>query len=167
MIEVREFPLCASDDEVDGFVSAFLDIWNAPESHRFLSFSSEPFSEAQVLEWVGQAQSGQGRYLIALGDDGSIRGIAVLRDETDSPFEILGLGVRREWQGSGVGRALVSRSMELAVSLGCTHVECVVFEDNDRMLGLLASLGFEPVGTGEERRADGTGTVVLRARLTG
>ena len=167
MIDVREFPLSASDDAVDAFVSAFLDIWNAPESLRYLSFSSEPFSESQVLEWVGQAQNGQARYLVALGGDGSIRGIAALRDETDAPFEILGLGVRREWQGSGVGRALILRSMELAVSSGRTHVECAVFEDNDRMLGLLASFGFAPVGTGEERRVDGTGTVVLRARLIG
>ena len=60
----------------------------------------------------------------------------------------IGLCVRREWQGRGVGRALMRAILELADNwLNVIRLELTVFADNERAIALYREMGFEPEGT--------------------
>jgi putative acetyltransferase len=60
----------------------------------------------------------------------------------------LGMGVRDDWQGKGVGSALLQAAMDLADNwLGLRRVELHVHADNDRAIALYRKFGFEVEGT--------------------
>ncbi len=60
----------------------------------------------------------------------------------------LGMAVRDDWQGRGVGTALVRAALELADNwLGLTRLELEVFTDNEPALKLYRKFGFETEGT--------------------
>lgn len=164
MFSVREYAPAASRSDSDELLGAFLAIWNAPENLRCLSFSLEPFEELQVRDWFDNAARDHIRYFAAITTTGAIAGISVLRVDPISPFEILGLAVRPDSQGIGVGRLLVSHTLELAKSVSSGCVQAAVFADNERMLRLLLSSGFIPVRIDYHRRADGGDLVVLQRR---
>jgi ribosomal protein S18 acetylase RimI-like enzyme len=69
--------------------------------------------------------------------------------------------VHPDAQGHGIGRQLITHSLELAHSLGFTCVVASVFADNVRMLRLVLSLGFIPIKIDYHRRADGADVLVL------
>lgn len=60
----------------------------------------------------------------------------------------LGMAVRDDWQGRGVGTALVAAAVELADDwLGLHRLELEVFRDNAPAIRLYRSFGFEIEGT--------------------
>ena len=60
----------------------------------------------------------------------------------------LGILVHRDWQGRGVGRALMTALLDLADNwLMLKRVELCVFTDNERAIRLYESLGFEREAT--------------------
>ncbi|HKH12138.1 MAG TPA: GNAT family N-acetyltransferase, partial [Rubrobacter sp.] len=60
----------------------------------------------------------------------------------------VGVAVRDDWQGRGVGTALMGAAMELADDwLGLTRVELVVYADNAAGVALYEKFGFEVEGT--------------------
>lgn len=65
----------------------------------------------------------------------------VLDDEGRAEFAI---AVADEWQGAGLGRALLSQLARHARSRGITRLEGSVLVDNVPMLALMRSLGAEP-----------------------
>lgn len=82
----------------------------------------------------------------------------------------LGMAVRDDWQGKGVGTALVRAGVELADRwMGLTRLELHVYPDNEPALRLYRKFGFEEEGT--LRRAsfrDGRyQDVLVMGRLTG
>ena len=60
----------------------------------------------------------------------------------------IGLGVRDDWQGKGVGSALLQAAIDLADNwLGIRRLELHVHADNDRAIALYRKFGFEVEGT--------------------
>ncbi|MBI4673925.1 MAG: GNAT family N-acetyltransferase [Chloroflexi bacterium] len=60
----------------------------------------------------------------------------------------LGMMVRDDWQGKGVGAALMRAAVELADKwLNVTHIELEVYADNEPALRLYKKFGFEIEGT--------------------
>lgn len=60
----------------------------------------------------------------------------------------LGIMVHREYQGKGIGKALLSKVIDLADNwLMLVRLELGVFTDNEKAIGLYKSLGFEIEGT--------------------
>ena len=60
----------------------------------------------------------------------------------------VGVAVRDDWQGRGVGTALMGAALELADDwLGLTRVELVVYADNAAGVALYEKFGFEVEGT--------------------
>ena len=60
----------------------------------------------------------------------------------------IGMGVRDDWQGKGVGSALLTAALDLADNwLGLRRIELQVHADNDRAIALYRKFGFELEGT--------------------
>jgi L-phenylalanine/L-methionine N-acetyltransferase len=60
----------------------------------------------------------------------------------------LGMGVRDDWQGRGVGSALMKAALDLADNwLNLTRVELTVYTDNAAAIALYTKFGFEVEGT--------------------
>ena len=60
----------------------------------------------------------------------------------------LGMGVRDDWQGKGVGTALMEAALDLADNwLNLTRVELRVYVDNAPAIALYKKFGFEIEGT--------------------
>lgn len=60
----------------------------------------------------------------------------------------IGMGVRDDWQGKGVGSALMNAALDLADNwLGIRRLELHVHADNARAIALYRKFGFELEGT--------------------
>jgi L-phenylalanine/L-methionine N-acetyltransferase len=60
----------------------------------------------------------------------------------------IGMGVRDDWQGKGVGSALMQAVLDLADNwLGLRRLELRVYADNARAIALYRKFGFEVEGT--------------------
>jgi putative acetyltransferase len=58
------------------------------------------------------------------------------------------MGVRDDWQGKGVGSALMRAALDLADNwLGLRRLELNVHADNERAIALYRKFGFEIEGT--------------------
>ena len=58
----------------------------------------------------------------------------------------LGIGLLPEFRGKGIGRKLLTRTIDAAFGLGLTRIELSVREDNVSAIALYKSLGFEIEG---------------------
>ena len=64
-----------------------------------------------------------------------------------SHVRALGIGIAADWQGRGVGRALMERLLHWADNwAGVLRVELTVHADNDRAIALYRSMGFVEEG---------------------
>ena len=60
----------------------------------------------------------------------------------------IGMGVRDDWQGKGVGTALLQAALDLADNwLGLRRIELNVYADNEPAIALYRKFGFEVEGT--------------------
>jgi ribosomal-protein-alanine N-acetyltransferase len=115
--------------------------------------------------WGELAQPNR-RFLVAVGGGRVVGygGIVVAGADAD----VQTIGVARDQQGRGTGRALLRALRAEAVSAGATHLLLEVRADNDPAQHLYRSEGFEQIA----RRAryyqpDDVDALVLRARLDG
>lgn len=91
-------------------------------------------------------------FMLVAEADGQIVGHAGLHKAGGSPRRahamMLGIAVRSDWQGKGVGRALMQALVALADGwLPTTRIELTVFVDNERAIQLYREFGFEIEGT--------------------
>jgi putative acetyltransferase len=97
------------------------------------------------------AESREGFYLLvaAVGEDvvGSLGLEAIARPRRRHVGE-LGMGVRDDWQGRGVGSALLRAALDLADNwLNLTRLELTVYTDNAAAIALYTKFGFAVEGT--------------------
>jgi putative acetyltransferase len=60
----------------------------------------------------------------------------------------IGMAVRDDWQGKGIGTALMEAALDLADNwLNLTRVELIVFTENAAAIALYEKFGFEVEGT--------------------
>lgn len=86
------------------------------------------------------------RFELALDDDGRILGSVHLRHEEVSSCYLGMLSVDPSLQATGVGRALLVRSEEIAREWGCARVRISVFDVRDELLAYYARRGYQPTG---------------------
>ncbi len=117
-----------------------------------------PWTSADV--WRGRleqiAQSPHSRFLLVA--EHAYRGqkrlvahaglVTVSDDPREKHVASLGIAVHEDWQGLGVGRALMCELLDYALAWGHYHrLELQVFVDNDSAIALYRSLGFVTEGT--------------------
>ena len=96
-------------------------------------------------------QPGQNRhFLVAVSPDNTVLGLVMLTVESNPRRRHsggLGIMVRTDCQGQGIGTALMKTVLELADNwLMLVRVELEVFADNERAIHLYEKFGFEKEG---------------------
>lgn len=164
-ITIKEFIPEDSANDKENLLPAYLEIWNDGENLRYLSLTLKPFAPEVVSFWFENHKEMGGRYFCALNGKNEILGIAIVKISPIEGFELLGIGVRPDCKRQGVGRALIERTIGLAVEIGFRAVDVTVFADNSPMLIALISMGFIPVGMDYHKRADGANSVSFKKYL--
>jgi len=153
----------------------FLETYSAQNTPENLAaFVAQTFSpEIQLAE----LQEPETTYLIAHMQAEAV-GYAKLRDNSSlglsenqdaaGRLEIKQLYVREDWQGTGLGAALMRSILALAEQLHCTAVVLGVWEKNARARAFYQRFGFREVGKcdfqlGQETQTD----LILRKGLAG
>ena len=98
------------------------------------------------------AEATEGHYILVACAGDEIVGHAGLHPAAQSPRRShamhLGMTVRTDWHGKGVGSALMEALLALADGwLNVTRLELTVFVDNERAIALYRKFGFEIEGT--------------------
>ena len=121
----------------------------------------------ELLRQPGQNQ----HFLVAVSPDNTVLGLVMLTVESNPRRRHaggLGIMVRTDCQGRGVGTALMNAALELADSwLMLRRVELEVYADNEGAIRLYQRLGFETEGRKREAAVkDGAyADILLMARL--
>ena len=98
------------------------------------------------------ADAPEGTYPLVAEVDGEVVGQLTLHSNPTRPRRAhagaLGMAVRDDWHGRGVGTALMAACLDLADNwLNLTRVELDVYTDNEPALRLYKKFGFEIEGT--------------------
>ena len=164
-IRIKEFVPEDSIEDKHALLPVFLEIWNAPENLKYLSFTLKPFEQELAEFWLDNHKAQGGRYFCALNEHDEILGVLVAKVNSLEGFEIYGVGVLPKHKGKGIGRELITHAVHLAESTGFKDIYALVFADNSVMLRLLLSLGFIPVRMEYHKRSDGADALLLKRYL--
>jgi L-phenylalanine/L-methionine N-acetyltransferase len=96
-------------------------------------------------------KSGEGQYTLVAVVDREVVGVIGMhtssRPRVNHRGEI-GMMVRDDWQGKGVGKAMMQAVVDLADKwLNLSRIELTVFTDNEPAIALYRKFGFEIEGT--------------------
>jgi ribosomal protein S18 acetylase RimI-like enzyme len=141
-MDFRILPI--AQEHIEGFRTV-LD--SVARERRYLAFLEAPSLE-DLSAFVGKnIRNGYPEYVALVGD-------RVVGWCDALPFErptkahggVLGMGVKTEYRGVGIGRALIQATLEGARTAGLTRIELTVREDNERAIHLYRKLGFTHEG---------------------
>lgn len=124
------------------------EIYSCPKA--FAGTLQLPFPSLE--EWRQRlAMPGDGTYNLAATVDGRVVGLLGLHTFPHKPRRrhagTIGMGVHDEWQGKGVGSALLRAGVDLADKwLNLTRLELEVYTDNEPAIRLYERFGFEREG---------------------
>jgi putative acetyltransferase len=110
-----------------------------------------PFPSAE--RWRKRlADTAEGKYFLLACVDEDVVGNLVLVIHTNSPRRrhaaSIGMAVRDDWQGRGIGSALMQAAVEMADRwLNLTRLELEVYTDNEPAIALYKRFGFVIEGT--------------------
>ncbi|HSC23620.1 MAG TPA: GNAT family N-acetyltransferase [Casimicrobiaceae bacterium] len=126
-----------------------------------------PFPSASLWEKRLAANGSDDHVLVALVD-GEIVGNGGLHPASKSPRRrhagTIGVAVRDDWHGRGVGTALMTAIVDLADNwIGYSRLELTAYTDNEAALALYRKFGFEIEGTA--RRYAWRGGVLVDAYM--
>jgi ribosomal protein S18 acetylase RimI-like enzyme len=135
---------------------------------RYLTFLKAPPADQTRAFVMGNIAAGHPHFVGVAKDE--VVGWCDIVRLTQPGFThtgMLGMGVRREWRGRGVGKALLATVLETAAARELWRIELEVYADNAAARSLYRAHGFVEEGIKRDARClDGAcQDVVLMARL--
>lgn len=107
-------------------------------------YNPHPLTREMALKNAAAAFSPLEAVLILAVESG-IGGYAWYRWKQDAPASGFGICIRTDFQDSGAGRALMTRLMEIAATVGPPVMHLTVQKANARAFALYSSMGFKVV----------------------
>jgi GNAT superfamily N-acetyltransferase len=127
-------------DDKSALLDAFRHLSERSVYRRFLA-PVKTLTESQ-LGYLTELDHAEHEALVAVTDEDEIVGVArYVRDPDDRERAEAAVTVRDEWQGSGVGTALLGRLAGRATENGVRYFTGVCLADNREMLQLFDELG--------------------------
>ncbi|MBK9179639.1 MAG: N-acetyltransferase [Acidimicrobiales bacterium] len=145
-------------------------IYNLEVETSTVTFDLVPRSRDEQRAWI-QRRSGAHAAVVAVDDSGEVVGFGSLSPYRDRPAYSTtvedSVYVRRDQQGRGVGRAILSELVRLAGAHGFHTVVARIVGGHEASIALHRSLGFEIVGVEREvgRKRNRWLDVVLMQRM--
>ena len=134
------------------------------ESKRLFQPLSEKTDAARCLE-IAKDNLSDRKYDIVATQDDRIVGWAFIWN-TDEPNEgTFGIGVSDDRQGGGIGREIMTRTLNSCKDRGIHTVHLIVVQDNKRAQNLYESMGF--IVTGTKVGSDGQDYFTMIKRFAG
>jgi L-amino acid N-acyltransferase YncA len=133
-------------DAVAGDLPAIVGIYNSTIPSRIVSADTEPISVEQRLPWFHEHEPSR-RPIWVMEDGGEVAGWLSLSDfydarpAYDATAEI-GVYVREDYRGRGIGRRLVEEAISRAPELGLKTLTAGAFGHNEASVRLFEAMGF-------------------------
>ena len=164
-VSYRQIGSASNQKESKLFVEAYLRLFNDPENLPFLSVTGIPFKRETVETWLQEADASGIEYHVALGEDGCIHAIMVVREHPVDAFEVLGIVVEEGYRRMNIGVRLLETALKRAKEKGYRAVSVAVFANNKNMLMLAVKQDFKPVKMEYHAKWDGEDIVHLKRYL--
>ena len=147
-IEVREAGLDDYEDEKYEFVHRWIS-----KVSDFLYFApGEDTIEEDRARFLERLKSS--RVVAAITEDGLVVGQCwLIKSKSPKLAHVAGMGiaVAKEYQGRGIGRALVEKAEDVARSTGVVKIEVEVVAENTPSLSLFRKMGYQEEGVRKEK----------------
>lgn len=115
----------------------------SPDDARLRFLAPRRAFPDEMLKRLTQLDYDREMAFIALGEDGSLAGIARLSADPNHESAEFGLLVRSDLQGRGIGGALLSHLIDYGRADGLKRIEGIMFDENAKMVELARTLGFK------------------------
>ena len=145
---------------------AYSKLFNEKDNLRFLSLTNVPFDSHTIsafLKSVGNAEEVE--YYVATSPDNKIIGLSTFENDLIKGFEVIGMVVDANYRDIGIGRALLTKGIEIARKKGFRTINISVFADNKPMLLLLIKMDFKPIKIEYHARFDGEDIIHLKKHI--
>jgi L-amino acid N-acyltransferase YncA len=133
-------------DVVAEDLPAIVEIYNSTILSRVVSADTEPVSVEQKLPWFDEHEHSR-RPIWVMDNGGEVVGWLSLSDFYDGrpayhATAEIGVYVREDHRGKGVGRRLVEEAISRGPDLGLKTLTAGAFGHNEASVGLFESMGF-------------------------
>lgn len=119
----------------------------------YIGFLEAPPLEQSRSFWTSLIE--KGHPFVVAADGGTVVGwcdVVPVPRPIFAHVGVLGMGLRPDWRGRGLGAELMAAALEASRRCGLERVELAVFADNERAQRLYAKMGFVVEGV-QSRRA--------------
>ena len=142
-LEPAEIRAIRQDD-----LESLRDAFNSVCAEKWYVATVEGFTLERVSEFVTRFLENHVPAVVAVVGD-QIVGWCNILPNTKLGFThvgVLGMGVRREYRGQGIGRRLMDACLSLVRESGLEKIELDVYTDNEAAIRLYESVGFQREG---------------------
>ncbi|MFT3734043.1 MAG: GNAT family N-acetyltransferase [Rhodocyclaceae bacterium] len=133
-----------SEQYIPGFHAA---VDAVAREKQFLAFTAAPPQEETRRFVEGNLENGNPQFVV-LHEERVVGFCDVVRMRMDALRHggVIGIGLLPEWRGRGIGRKLMTHTINAAWAAGFTRIELDVLQNNQRGMRLYESLGFRHEG---------------------
>lgn len=133
-------------DAVVGDLPAIVEIYNSTIPSRVVSADTEPISVEDRSDWFCEHEPSR-RPIWMMDDEGEVAGWLSLSDFYDArpayhATAEIGVYVREDYRGKGVGRRLVEEAIRRGPELGLKTLTAGAFAHNEASVRLFEGMGF-------------------------
>ena len=151
-----EISIVPTDEHYTESFNRAIDI--VARERRFIGFVEGPPVES-TRNFIRHVLSGEGVQRLAVTHEDEVVGWCDIVRRSMEGFRHagrMGMGVVPDYRGSGIGRLLLTETLEAARSIGIERVELEVFASNEVAIALYRKLGFVVEGIKKRaRKLDG------------